>query len=73
MKQAEEIIIRLSPDESVTESVCKALLSQKKGCEQKGLYQTLKPSLKQEELDAANGDKAFANGEWRSQLGVMLG
>ena len=73
MKKEEELIIKLSPDESVTESVCKALYPEKEGCRTKGIYQTLKPSLKQDELGAKNGNMVFIDGEWRNQIGVMLG
>jgi len=73
MQKTKELIIRFLPNESVTESVCKALSPQKNGCKQEKLHQTVKPSLKQDELGATEGDEAFLNGEWRSQLGVMLG
>lgn len=72
-KEEEELVIKLSPNESVTDSVCKALFVQKEGCGTKGLHQTLKPSLKQDELGAKNGKMVFIDGEWRNQIGVMLG
>ena len=68
-----EIIVKFSKNETISQSICKALSSTQKECEEKNLHQTIKPSLKQDEFGAINGNEVFVDGEWRNQIGVMLG
>jgi len=68
-----KITITISPDTTLSEAVCKAINPQQAQCNVKGLHQTVKASGSQDLIDAREGSSAYQNGEWRYQIGVMLG
>jgi len=72
MKQP-KITVTISPHINLSDALCQAFNPQKNPCKKRGLHQTIKPSLSQENIDLYRGESAYMAAEWRSQIGVMLG
>ncbi len=58
----DEIMIKISEDITLSDSICKAMNSKKIKCKEKNLYQTIKPSQSQDKLGANGGVEYSVDG-----------
>lgn len=67
------VTVTVKSDQPLSEAVCEALHPGEGSCEPTHLHESVPASVRQDVQGRLTGETAFAEHEWRTQLGIMVG
>jgi hypothetical protein len=68
-----KIVIKISKNIKLIDAIIQAMNSKNLELDTQKLHQSIKFSVNQDEFGSKMGKSSFRHGEWRSQIGIMLG